>query len=582
MAKKYDLKTYLADYWSFLQGKRTKFCFFTFLRALSSLSGFFIVFLIGWVVDFLVIYKKGEPLTNLYLVIIAIAFIGGFQVWLRFFAKLRMMMIGGEIRKKIRVQAMSKLIDLDLKWHETEETGSKIEKVNKGADAIFEGVRKLTNEYIEIFIRLFGTLVIFAVFNWKYVLFTVIYIMIYIYGEKYFNKKLSYLETKTAKIREKVSGKIYESSSNLLTVKSLGLKKIFTKSTRDYENKYYKTWLKTRKFAQLKVKTIKMFAAIGFAGFILLICYDAIAGSTTVGMILVYANYFGKLRFSLESITHQSSRFIQLKTQVGRFMTIFGKEIFDRNGKGLIKVSKNWKTIEFRNIEFKYKNELVLKNFNLLIKKGEKIGIVGRSGCGKSTLVKLILGLYQPCKGEILIDGKNLNKYKHNSITKTVSVVLQESEMFNISLIKNIIISSVKKNLKLLKIAIKTSQLQPIIKKLPNNINTLVGEKGNKLSGGERQRVGIARALYKNSDVLILDEATSSLDSKTEQSIQENLENYFKNKTILIIAHRLSTLKNVDKIIVMKKGKIIEEGTFDELIDNKRDFHKLYKLQKRR
>ena len=368
----------------------------------------------------------------------------------------------------------------------------------------------------------------------------------------------------------------------MLTVKSLGLKKTFTDSTKNYENKYYKIWLKTKKFAQLKVKTIKIFASIGYAAFILLTCYDAIAGTITVGMILVYSNYFGKLRSGLEMITHQSSRIIQIKTKIGRFMTIFGREIFDRNGRHLKKVPNNWKKIEFKNIYFKYKNKLVLKNFNLLVKRKEKIGIVGRSGCGKSTLVKLMLGLYQPCRGQILIDGKDLNKYKHNSITKTISVVLQESEMFNLSLIKNIMISSIKKNINLLEIAIKTSQLQPIIKKLPKRLNTLIGEKGYKLSGGERQRIGIARALYKNSDVLILDEATSSLDSKTEQKIQNNLEKYFKNKTILIIAHRLSTLKNVDKIIVMKRGKVIEEGSFDELVKNKKDFYRLYKLQKRK
>jgi ABC-type multidrug transport system fused ATPase/permease subunit len=216
----------------------------------------------------------------------------------------------------------------------------------------------------------------------------------------------------------------------------------------------------------------------------------------------------------------------------------------------------------------------------LKIKRKEKIGIVGESGSGKSTLTKLILGLYHPNKGKILIDGVDIKEYKYSSLTEVVGVVLQESEIFNTSLINNVTISSRKKNVRLFEEVVGLSQLEPIIKKLPRGINSLLGEKGYHLSGGERQRIGIARALYKDSQFLILDEATSSLDSKTERLIQESIKDTLEDKTVLIIAHRFSTLKDVDRIVVMDKGKIIEKGSYDELVRKRGKFYSLWRKLK--
>ncbi|MBS3074621.1 ATP-binding cassette domain-containing protein, partial [Candidatus Pacearchaeota archaeon] len=179
---------------------------------------------------------------------------------------------------------------------------------------------------------------------------------------------------------------------------------------------------------------------------------------------------------------------------------------------------------------------------------------------------------------EVTFDGVSLENIKQSSISKRISIVLQDSEMFNMSLEDNVMISG-EENSKHLSWAAKVANLKPVIKNLPKGLKTIIGEKGYKLSGGERQRVGIARAVYRNSDILILDEATSHLDSKTEKIIQENLERELHGKTMIIIAHRLSTLKNVDRIIVMDEGKIVEEGKFDELIKKRGLFSQIYKIQ---
>ena len=361
-------------------------------------------------------------------------------------------------------------------------------------------------------------------------------------------------------MKEKVSGKIHESVSNILTIKSLGLKEAFKTRTMGYETQYYDIWLKSKKMAQLKAKTIKIWSALGYAAFILFLGYDTIAGVITVGSILVYASYFGKLRDGLHEITDNITDFITTKTGIRRFMTIVGlKSVEDGH---LPSVSSSWKEIHFENVSFQYREEPALRNITIKIQKNEKIGIVGKTGCGKSTLIKLLLGLYQPKKGSIKIGDEVLSQYNHKSLTQKISVVLQDTELFNLSLAENIMLG--KNDRKKLEKVIKIAQLEEVVKKLPEGTNTLVGEKGYKLSGGERQRLGIARALYKDAPVLILDEATSHLDSRTESLLQKELEKL--DKTLIVIAHRLSTLKNVDRIIVMDKGKISEEGTFEEAL----------------
>lgn len=574
----YPLKQFLQDYWLFLEGRRFRFIFFTIFRSLSDLAPFATAYLLGRIIDFFTTYPSGDPLTPFYLMVAGIALLGSLRVWLRFFAKVRMQTIAANIRKEIRVKAMSKLMDLSLKWHEQEETGSKIQKINEGGDKIFQGIKDFSNQGVYLLTNLIASLVIFITLDWRYGLFAVLYITIYLTGEYYFNQKLKYWITRLNKIKEKVSGKIHESASNLLTVKSLGLKDIFQKSTSFYENKYYSTWVKTRDISQLKLKTIKIFSVLGYAGFLFLLGFDVLNNSITVGSILVYAAYFNRLKGALGQVTLNIYDFIKVRSAVGRFMTIFRQKIFER--KDLPRIPKHWKQLTLQNLSFKYKDKLILNNFNLTIKPGDRIGLVGSSGCGKSTLVKLLLNLYPPTKGRILLDGKELDHYRPQSLTNTIAVVLQDSEMFNLTLLNNITLSSPKKDFLKFKRAVKIAQLEPIIKKLPQGLNTLIGEKGYKLSGGERQRIGLARALYKDSPFLILDEATSSLDSKTESLIQQNLEKNLTNKTLLIIAHRLSTLKNVDRIIVMDKGKIVETGTFKELIKNKGKFHQLYQLQR--
>lgn len=235
--------------------------------------------------------------------------------------------------------------------------------------------------------------------------------------------------------------------------------------------------------------------------------------------------------------------------------------------------------IDFNNVDFGYGKNQVFKNFNLSISGKEKVGIVGLSGAGKTTLCNLILRMYDVNGGSINIDGHDIRDVKQESLLKQISFVPQEISMFNRSIYENIKYAKPHATRAEVISAAKKANIHEFIKSLPNGYDTLVGNNGIKLSGGQRQRVSIARALLKNSPILILDEATSALDSANEIAIQKSLKTAMRGKTTLVIAHRLSTLRNMDRIVVIKNGKIVESGSHKQLLRKNGEYKKLWDMQ---
>jgi len=228
--------------------------------------------------------------------------------------------------------------------------------------------------------------------------------------------------------------------------------------------------------------------------------------------------------------------------------------------------------IEFRNIDFSYSIDKVLKDINIIIPAGKKIAIVGLSGSGKSTIINLILRFFDPNKGKIFIDNQDINEFSLSSLRKNISLVTQETSLFNDTIEANIKYGKLNASRKEVEKVAKEAGAIEFIDKLPNGLDTVIGESGIKLSGGQRQRVAIARALLKNAPILLLDEATSSLDNITEKEVQSSISNFMKNRTSVIVAHRLTTVEDADIIYFIKNGKIAEQGTHDELL-NKNSFY---------
>ena len=222
--------------------------------------------------------------------------------------------------------------------------------------------------------------------------------------------------------------------------------------------------------------------------------------------------------------------------------------------------------IEFKNLSFKYQTDWVLKDINLIVPKGKTVALVGQSGSGKSTLVDLLPRYYDPVKGEVIIDGVNIKKYTRHDLRSLMGNVNQEAILFNDTFYNNIAFGVETATLEQVIEAAKIANAHDFIMATENGYETNIGDRGSKLSGGQRQRVSIARAILKNPPILILDEATSALDTESEKMVQEALENLMLNRTTLVVAHRLSTIKRADEICVMHEGQIVERGKHDDLI----------------
>ncbi|MBJ34559.1 MAG: antibiotic ABC transporter ATP-binding protein [Flavobacteriaceae bacterium] len=255
----------------------------------------------------------------------------------------------------------------------------------------------------------------------------------------------------------------------------------------------------------------------------------------------------------------------------------YNKELHDQGRSIDMKEFKN--EICFRDLEFSYGNSKIIDKINFNIKKGEKIALVGSSGSGKTTIANLLNGFFNPNSGNIIIDGININNIKRESLYMNISIVTQESILFNDTIFNNIKIGNLESEKEDIISAAKEANAHDFIKEQINGYDTVIGDYGNKLSGGQKQRLTIARAMLKSPSILILDEATSSLDSKSEKKIQDAIDKLMQGKTSLIIAHKFSTIKKCDKIILIDKGKIVAQGTHDELINSNSSYKKMNELQ---
>ena len=281
---------------------------------------------------------------------------------------------------------------------------------------------------------------------------------------------------------------------------------------------------------------------------------------------------FGKLNDALRRYSVQNARATKAYENI-----IKPRIVIDKPNAKKLKVTRA--TIDFDNVDFGYGAKQVLHNFNLNIGRAEKVGIVGLSGSGKTTLCNLLLRMYDVDSGAILVDAHDIRDVGHDSLLRNISFVPQESTLFNRTILENIRYARPSATKQQVIAAAKKAHIHEFIESLPNGYNTLVGNNGVKLSGGQRQRVSIARALLKDAPILILDEATSALDSENETLIQKSLVNVMRGKTSVVIAHRLSTLRHMDRIIVIRRGKIIESGSHKELLQQGGLYRRLWNMQ---
>ncbi len=305
----------------------------------------------------------------------------------------------------------------------------------------------------------------------------------------------------------------------------------------------------------------------------------ALNGILTAGDVALYQSYFGLLVTYISMLVNMLPIISKGSESINSVGEILGaNDIEDNRGKQKVDNVKG--EFVFEDVHFQYEDDHpILQGLNLTVKAGETVAIVGESGAGKSTILNLVTGFYTQSSGKVLLDGKELNKIDLTSYRKHIAVVPQVSSMFTGTIRDNITYGSPKVTKKQLDEVIEAACLKDVIDNMPLGLDTQIGEHGGKLSGGQRQRISIARALIRNPKIIILDEATSALDTVSEKHIQSAINNLAKGRTTFIVAHRLSTVKDADKIAVLKKGKCVEFGTYDELMELKGEFYNFRNLQ---
>ena len=556
---------------------------YIFWNCVRFITFFYVVIpplVLGLTVDFFTNYQRGDSLGRFYAYAIFLGASSAVFLFVRANTKRRLVYIRNATYYNIRVKGFDKLISLPLRRHKKENAGAKAQKIQNGMASFRSFVAVFENKIFSSVATFAGTLIVFIFLSPIYIIFFVAYYVLFFLLLKVYYKKILLLNYRHNISKEDASGAYIEGLNNILSIKSSGAEPPF----KDYISSKEAA---TRRIGDRESKTIitqwtyfHILNSVSSGLFLFFIGRGVIMESITIGSIVILFSYLERLITSSSNIISVYQEFIESKNGIARMMPIFWDNHKSRRGDEKFPLS--WDLIEMKNVNFIYKKEekdefhTGVYGVNFKIKKNNKIGFAGKTGSGKSTLAKLLIGLYPIDSGEYLIGNRNVYDIENENLLDNISIVLQESEMFNFSLKDNITLMH-NYDPELFKKAVKISQLDEVIKKLPKGIDNLIGEKGYHLSGGERQRVGIARAVYRDTQIMIFDEATSSLDNKTESLIQEALENEMEKKTLIFIAHRITTLKNVDTIYVFKNGKIIENGIYRDLLNNpKTEFHKLF------
>jgi len=306
---------------------------------------------------------------------------------------------------------------------------------------------------------------------------------------------------------------------------------------------------------------------------------QVIDGDLTLGSLMAFTTMAGYFMDPVGRLVSLQLQIQEANISMKRLTEILDYETEQNDGE-FTELESIEGDVEIKNVTFRYGNRKpVLNNISFTIPKGKKVALVGESGSGKSTIAKLLLKYYEPETGEILINGADISEYENESLRKAVSYVPQTIELFSKSIYDNIRVSKMNSTLEEVKQAAKEADAHEFIKKLPMQYYTYLQEAGNGLSGGEKQRIALARAFLKKSNFYILDESTSNLDFATENIIFDMIYNKFRNRSMLIIAHRLATIKNCDMIMVLDKGEIVEQGTHEELLAKGGRYNRLWNMQ---
>ena len=476
------------------------------------------------------------------------------------------------LQRDLYARCFGKLTNQTMFFHANKFGGSLVSQTNKLTGAAERFWDTIFWSILPLVISLAGSIIILSTLIWQYALFLLALSVVFSLAVYFGSKPMAKLNEKEAKASNKVSGQLADMVSNILAVKSSGAESLeqkrFSKTVSSWRSASLGTM---RGFLKVSTvySTINTIIKIGAIAFAVYAAQHNLVSVASVYLIITYTGSVAHELWNMNGIMRSYNRIIGDAHEMVEILKT-PTTLVDRSDKKL-KIKRGG--IVMHNVTFTHdegQGDTLFHDFSLNIQPGEKIGLVGSSGSGKTTLTKLLLRFADIDSGEITIDAQNIAEVTQASLRQQIAYVPQEPLLFHRSVRENIAYGRPDATDAEIEKAAKKAGAYDFIVKLQDGFDTMVGERGVKLSGGQRQRIAIARAILKDAPILVLDEATSALDSESEALIQKSLETLMKNRTSIVIAHRLSTIAKLDRIIVLENGRIVEDGSHDQLLAKKR------------
>ena len=531
---------------------------------MSKLSG-------GSGIDFTKIAQIAITLLGLYLLSAIFSFIQGFT----------MTGIAQKITYKLRNDVAIKINKLPMNYFDKKTNGEVLSIITNDIDTLSMNLNQSITQIITAICTIVGILIMMFSISWQMTLISLIILPVagilvrFIVGksQKYFNKQQEYIGH--------VNGQVEEIYGGLTVVKAFNAEnKVIENFDSANDQLYHSAW-RAQFLSGLMHPITNFIANIGYVGVAVAGGYLAVNGTITVGNIQSFIQYNRQFTQPINQIAQISNLLQAMVAAAERVFEFLEEPEEVDTKKGDIDTSKLQGNVEFKHVKFGYNpDKIIIKDFSAKVKEGQKIAIVGPTGAGKTTMVKLLMRFYDVTDGEILVDGHNVKDFERGELRKMFGMVLQDTWLFGGTVKENIKYSKENATDDEVIQAAKAAHVHHYIKTLPKGYNSMINEESSNISAGQKQLLTIARVILANPKILILDEATSSIDTRTEIQIQSAMDNLMKGRTSFIIAHRLSTIKNADLILVMNHGDIVEQGTHEELLKNENGFYyNLYNSQ---
>ena len=562
---------YLRPYWSRLAAA------FACAILVAGLSGAY-AWLVRPVLDGLFISRDERLLVILPLAILAVAVLKGV---FNYGQNYLMNYIGTQVIADIREQLFLKLVQLPVRYHDTNSSGRLVSRVINDVSLMANAVAGVLKDLFQQGLTFLAMMGVIFYQNWKLATVSVVVVPISVTVMVRMGQKLRGLATRGQERMGDMASTLQEALAGIRMVKSFGREEEEANRFITSNKAFVHTTMKAIQVSSLGSSHMEVIGVLGVAGIIWYGGYLVIHDEMTPGAFFSFLAAMFMAYSPIRRLSGANNTVQQALAAAERVFGVLDMETEQQANRGRREIPAITRSLEFRDVSFRYDGHTLsaLSQVNLTIHAGEVIAFVGSSGSGKTTLVSLLPRFYEPTEGGILIDGVDLRECTLTSVRGQIGIVSQEVVLFDDTVRNNIAYGRSGSSDDDVVRAATLAYAHEFIIRLPDGYNTLIGERGLKLSGGERQRLAIARAILRDPPILILDEATSALDTESERVVQMALANLMRNRTTLVIAHRLSTVQNADRIVVLDRGRIMEIGSHDELLRHGGIYKRLYSMQ---